>query len=279
MGCLKGCMFSRDVLTAASWDAFAKDALDVDLDSKPTLDDGARAGTKRARARKRLAVGEALGDENESKQTNLDAREAANERTEGSLRAMESAMDGNLLFVELDARARRRVMDAMTPSYVDEGEIVIAQGDTNCDRFYVIEIGEVRVMKNENSKRSSLSNDSANEEGSPRAARLATSKRSFEGCAYHPETAKQVATLGPGRGFGELALLYACPRSATVVAATPLKLWTLHASAHLELKIHRDQRILKFQVHQNLMLKDDCQTDQFQFQYQHLNLIQMKEKH
>lgn len=43
MGCLKGCMFSRDVLTAASWDAFAKDALDVDLDSKPTLDDGARA--------------------------------------------------------------------------------------------------------------------------------------------------------------------------------------------------------------------------------------------
>ena len=65
MGCLKGCMFSRDVLTAASWDAFAKDALDVDLDSKPTLDDGARAGTKRARARKRLAVGEAPGDENE----------------------------------------------------------------------------------------------------------------------------------------------------------------------------------------------------------------------
>ena len=236
MGCLKGCMFSRDVLTAASWDAFAKDALDVDLDSKPTLDDGARAGTKRARARKRLAVGEALGDENESKQTNLDAREAANERTEGSLRAMESAMDGNLLFVELDARARRRVMDAMTPSYVDEGEIVIAQGDTNCDRFYVIEIGEVRVMKNENSKRSSLSNDSANEEGSPRAARLATSKRSFEGCAYHPETAKQVATLGPGRGFGELALLYACPRSATVVAATPLKLWTLHASAFKAIK-------------------------------------------
>ena len=75
---------------------------------------------------------------------------------------------------------------------------MIAQGDTNCDRFYVIETGEVRVMKNENSKRSSLSNDSANEEGSSRAERLATSKRSFEGCAYDPETAKQVAKIGPG---------------------------------------------------------------------------------
>ena len=42
---------------------------------------------------------------------------------------------------------------------------------------------------------------------------------------------KAVKSYGAGDSFGELALLYACPRSATVVAATPLKLWTLHASA------------------------------------------------
>ena len=36
-----------------------------------------------------------------------------------------------------------------------------------------------------------------------------------------------VATLGPGRSFGELALMYNCPRNASVISATPAKLWAL----------------------------------------------------
>lgn len=44
---------------------------------------------------------------------------------EGLLWVMELVMDGNLFFVELDARARRWVMDVMMFLYVDEGEIVI----------------------------------------------------------------------------------------------------------------------------------------------------------
>jgi CRP-like cAMP-binding protein len=38
---------------------------------------------------------------------------------------------------------------------------------------------------------------------------------------------RQVATLGPGQWFGELSLLDNEPRSATVVAATPMKLLVL----------------------------------------------------
>ena len=37
----------------------------------------------------------------------------------------------------------------------------------------------------------------------------------------------QVASRGPGDSFGELALLYNCPRAATIQADTPGLLWAL----------------------------------------------------
>lgn len=45
-------------------------------------------------------------------------------------------------------------------------------------------------MKNENLKWLSLSNDSANEEGSSRVARLVMLKCLFEGCVYYFEIVK-----------------------------------------------------------------------------------------
>ena len=37
----------------------------------------------------------------------------------------------------------------------------------------------------------------------------------------------KVLVMGPGQSFGELALMYMCPRAASCVASQPTSLWTL----------------------------------------------------
>ena len=209
----------------SGWDAFAEDVFVNDAVDDSCAKRLSRPGVLRARARKRMAIGEvdALDADVDGPTANEEARTPAAER------AMLSAMDGNLLFAELDAKTKTRVMNAMVPRRVDAGEVIIRQGDMNAELFYIIESGEARVMKSEQGKRASLThaNDSANELDAP---------DTHQTPAYDESSAKCVATLGPGRGFGELALLYACARSATVVADTPMKMWTLHVHAFKTIK-------------------------------------------
>ena len=76
----------------------------------------------------------------------------------------------------------------MAPLSVAAGAAVVTQGDRAGDTFYVIRSGACTVT--------------------------------VDGA--------QVARLEAGRAFGELALLYSCPRAATVAAAEATQLWVLH---------------------------------------------------
>ena len=94
----------------------------------------------------------------------------------------------------------------MAPLSVAPGEVVIQQGATGGDTFYVVAAGSFQVEVN----------------------------------------GTVVATRTVGGSFGELALLYACPRAATVRCApgAQAKLWVLHQKwFRLLLRTAAEQRI------------------------------------
>jgi putative peptide zinc metalloprotease protein len=95
------------------------------------------------------------------------------------------------LFSGLGPAERDLLMSRVREDEVEAGQEIIHQREAG-DRFYIVREGQVRVLR---------------EEGE--------------------EAAREIAILGPGEFFGELALLYAAPRNATVVALTTVRLWSL----------------------------------------------------
>merc|ERR1719362_473388 len=80
---------------------------------------------------------------------------------------------------------------------VAPGEVVITQG-TIGSQFYIVDNGSFEVY---------VSNE------------------------LYPDPGIKVGDLGPGDSFGELALLYSIPRSATVVATSSASLWVMERTA------------------------------------------------
>ncbi|CEL97648.1 unnamed protein product [Vitrella brassicaformis CCMP3155] len=97
-----------------------------------------------------------------------------------------------VLFSELSDDKLEEIVDAMFRVDVKEGETIIKQGDAG-DNFYVIDEGEFDIF---------VARDSS------------------------PPV--KVGTVGPGRSFGELALMYMCPRAATVTATKDSVCWALN---------------------------------------------------
>ena len=88
----------------------------------------------------------------------------------------------------VEPELRGLLVDALQPLTVPAGTVVIQQGARGGDTFYVVQSGTCEVLVND----------------------------------------VVVAAKGSGTAFGELALLYACPRAATVRAVETTHLWVLH---------------------------------------------------
>ena len=99
----------------------------------------------------------------------------------------------------------------MSRCEVGKGEVVFAAGDPG-DAFYVVDEGEAVVSVEAEARVAG--------EGADKNAAAATAKAK----------AKEVAHLGKGAVFGELALLTRAPRAATVTAVTDLSLLRLSAT-------------------------------------------------
>ncbi|KAG9416297.1 WD repeat-containing protein 63 [Aphanomyces cochlioides] len=106
----------------------------------------------------------------------------------------------NWLFKQLNAQQRADVYQVMVRVNVNEGDVVIRQGDPG-DRFYCVQSGDYQVA---------VTSDSA------------TGKRQDIVHQYRGDTHPS---------FGELALMHNAPRSSSVIALTKGVLWAIDCRA------------------------------------------------
>ncbi|CAJ1356001.1 unnamed protein product [Effrenium voratum] len=116
---------------------------------------------------------------------------------------IKTSRDGkiHMLFGTVNQETFEKIMDAMFIKKIAKGEDVIRQGDEG-DYFYIVKKGDfdIYVRKGE-------------------------------------DPPKKVFQCGPGFAFGELALLYTCPRSATITAQDDSEVWSLDRTAFRNLVV------------------------------------------
>ncbi len=111
-------------------------------------------------------------------------------KTGEQLRSLEKSVKNILLFKTVDPKQREVLLKSFFRREVVEEELIIKQGDEG-DNFYVIDSGKYDIF--------------------------------IEG----DKDRKLVASLDGKGSFGELALLYNCPRAATIIATSDGALWCL----------------------------------------------------
>lgn len=119
-------------------------------------------------------------------------------------RRLGEAVKNILLFRSLDTTEMSEVLDAMFERKVEAGETVIQQGDDG-DYFYVIESGSFQFSV-------------AGEDGGGE---------------------RVVGTYSDSGSFGELALMYNMPRSATARATTTGSLWAMSRQTFRKIVLQR----------------------------------------
>ncbi|CAD5124468.1 DgyrCDS12750 [Dimorphilus gyrociliatus] len=138
----------------------------------------------------RFARRQSVSAERYDPEADEDDEKVVHPKTDEQRDRLAEAVQGILIFRSLDTEQMQDVLDAMFEKRVDSGQRVIEQGDDG-DNFYVIDHGTFDVL--------------VTNEGQERKVHEFVEKGSF----------------------GEMALLYNMPRSATVVAKTVGSLWAM----------------------------------------------------
>lgn len=120
-----------------------------------------------------------------------------------------AGMNKNLLFKDCSSRYLDDFADVFSPKKFSGGSTVIQQGEQG-EAFYIVESGALDVFINVGSGEDKVETQ--------------------VGVPY-----------GPGTGFGELALLYNCPRAATIRASENCVLWEISSTAYKGLQLKQQQ--------------------------------------
>jgi CRP-like cAMP-binding protein/serine/threonine protein phosphatase PrpC/serine/threonine protein kinase len=139
------------------------------------------------------------------------------DKTEEETKQIARSIVGTFIFSHTNESQRDTIIKCMQRVSVEEGQLVIKQGDQG-DHFYVVGSGkyEVRVGSN------------------PEEIELGTGQVVY---AY-----EDYGDVHPS--FGELALMYAKPRAASVFAKTPGTLWALDRRVFRKLLLQSDRKML-----------------------------------
>lgn len=100
-----------------------------------------KTAVRRHQARKRLAVAA------HAIQAESSVRIPVHTKTSVSLGAIFQAMDGNLLFSGLTWASKHAVANSMEPMNVEEGDVVIRQGETDASQYFVVDRGSFEVRR------------------------------------------------------------------------------------------------------------------------------------
>jgi serine/threonine protein phosphatase PrpC/CRP-like cAMP-binding protein len=181
-----------------------------DIDNSGLSTEGARPVRQFVSKEKSKAI-EKLKEQGRLSQTateeDVDWRELATEKTTEEKEGIAEAIKASVMFRNVNEAQREMIYACMESVPVEAGEWVIRQGSAG-DRFYIIDEGrfEVRLLPDDE--------EDVTGEG---------------GNTIHVYEGSRAKNAHPA--FGELALMYSAPRSASIVAQTDGHLWALHRAA------------------------------------------------
>eukprot|EP00899_Mesostigma_viride_P010801 jgi/Mesvir1/19722/Mv09978-RA.1 len=179
--------------------------------SRPTLLTNGGGQYFQKAPRRASVSAECLSEEDTSGEPSLPKYPKSEEARQRILAAVTS----NILFCELDKAMQGQLADAVFLKEYAQGDVIIRQGEENNENnlYYIVDQGTCEIF----------------------VAKKDAQASSGEG---EQSLGEKVQTVGPGGGFGELALMYCSPRAATVVAVTPVKVWAMERTTFRTLMVN-----------------------------------------